>query len=82
MSMYVRNYEAPEWRSRDLIDGLKPYRAIIKRLEDRGYPKLPVSSIAGWRMRNHIPSMWLPAFIDLGLESCVITSIDDLRMRK
>lgn len=80
--MNQRSYDAPEWRARDLIDGLKPYRKIVERLVERGYPKLPISSIAGWRMNNSIPGVWMPALIDLGLESLVITSIDDLRMRK
>jgi|RhiMethySRZTD1v2_1073278.scaffolds.fasta_scaffold1615097_2 hypothetical protein len=77
--MNTRNYEPPKWRIRELIDGLKPYRRIVERLEARGYPRLPQSSIAGWRMHNSIPNVWLPAFIDLGLESRVIVSIDDFR---
>jgi hypothetical protein len=78
--MNTRTYVAPRWRCADLIDGLKPYRKIVQRLEDRGYPRLPISSIAGWRSNNSIPGVWMPAFIDLGLESCIITSIDDLRV--
>ena len=78
--MTARSYLTPQWRCRDLIDGLKPYRRIVERLEARGYPRLPISSIAGWRMTNSIPGVWMPAFVDLGLESRVIVSIEDFRV--
>lgn len=77
--MNARTYPAPSWKCAELIDGLKPYSQIIRRLEDKGYPSLPISSIAGWRMRNVIPGVWMPAIIDLAFESCLINSIDDLR---
>lgn len=79
--MNVRNYDPPKWRARYLIDGLKPYRKIVEQLQLRGYPPVPVSSIAGWRMANSIPGVWMPALIDLGLENRVIVSIEDLRER-
>jgi hypothetical protein len=76
----TRSYPAPQWRCRDLIDGLKPYRRIAERLEERGYPRLPLSSIANWRMANSIPNVWMPAFIDLALEDRIIVNIEDFRM--
>jgi hypothetical protein len=80
--MSTRKYPAPEWRAKELIDGMKPYRRIIQRLEEKGYPKLPTTTIAGWRTINRIPGVWMPAFIDLAFESGLIKCIDDLRVRK
>jgi hypothetical protein len=76
-----RNYEAPEWRFADLIDSLKPYSLMIERLVDKGYPRIPQSSIAGWRARNSIPTPWVPAFIELGIESRVIGKISDMLVK-
>ncbi len=75
------SYPAPEWRYADLIDGLKPYHNIVEMLEAKGYPRLPLSSIAGWRMRNSIPPAWVPALIGLGVDAGLIRTIEDLRIR-
>ncbi len=77
--MNVYSYTTPKWRYDELIDSLKPYRAIAEGLHAKGYPLLPLSSIAGWRLRNSIPPAWVPAMISLGLEARVIGRIEDLR---
>jgi hypothetical protein len=78
--MNLRTYPPPQWRIRDLIDGLRPYSRISKRLEERGYPRLPLSTIAAWRTQDSIPGVWMPAMLDLGLEDRIIVNIEDFRV--
>ena len=79
--MNPQTYTSPQWHYARLIDMLKPYSNIVARLEAKGYPRLPLSSVAGWRMRNSIPAPWVPAMIDLGLETRIIGNIEDLRLK-
>ena len=78
--MNKQTYVAPTWRFDVLIDAQKPYRRIAERLHAKGYPMLPLSTIAGWRKRNSMPPYWVPAMIELGLEAGVIQTIDNLRV--
>jgi hypothetical protein len=78
--MNQQSYVNPDWRFDELIDALRPYRVIAERLQSKGYPLLPLSSIAGWRMRNSIPSVWVLPMVQLGLEARIIKSVNDLRV--
>jgi hypothetical protein len=74
-------YEPPKWRFDELILGLGFESQIVEKLVRRGYPRVPASSIIGWRSRNSIPPIWLPVFIQMGLDEKLITNIEDLRVQ-
>lgn len=82
MTKHRRTYLEPEWRFDELIDFMKPYRRIVERLEERGYPTLPIASIATWRKVNRIPGIWVPAFLAMALDDGFIEKIDDMRIVK
>jgi len=73
-------YPPPQWRFDEMLFGLGSSRSIAQKLVERGYPRLPLSSIAGWRMRNSVPVFWLPALVQLALDEKIINRIDDLRV--
>jgi len=73
-------YDPPKWRFNDLLIGLGADELVAFKLERRGYPRVPVNSITGWRLRNSIPPFWLPVIIQLGLEEKIIKKIEDLRV--
>jgi len=75
------SYVPPKWRYNDLIEALGSDTDISAKIAARGYPAIPRSSIAGWKMRNSIPPVWVPVLIQLALDERLINSIDDLRKR-
>ena len=74
-------YDPPAWRFGDLLTGLGTDTMVADKLVRRGYPKVPVNSITGWRLRNSIPPFWVPIVIQMGLDEQLIKSIDDLRVQ-
>ena len=74
-------YEPPKWRFGELLTGLGSDGLIVEKLVFRGYPRVPKSSIAGWRFRDSIPSVWIPVFIQMGLDEKLINDIGDLQVR-
>ncbi len=75
------SYTPPAWRWGRLIESLGTYQSISDDLVARGYPRVPISTLAGWRLRNSLPPFWVPVFIDLALERKIIVNIEDLRER-
>jgi hypothetical protein len=73
-------YFPPLWRFNDLITGLGQEKLIVEKLVARGYPRVPVTSIVGWRLRKSIPPFWVPVFIQMGLDEQIINRIEDLRV--
>ena len=73
------HYNAPKWKFRHMIQSLGSYNEVAFLLQQKGYPRLPESTVTAWAHRNSIPSSWLPAVIALALEARVIGSIDDLK---
>jgi hypothetical protein len=74
-------YVPPVWRFDEVILGLGSATDIANRLVAKGYPRIPRSSIAGWRMRNSIPPVWVPVFIQMALDAKLINKIEDLRVQ-
>jgi len=74
------NYVPPQWRFAEMIEGLGSATAIARKIEELGYPSIPRSSIAGWRMSNSIPPFWVPLFIQMALDAKLISSIEDLKV--
>jgi hypothetical protein len=73
-------YAPPQWRFAEMLEGLGSSTDVAKKAVARGYPRIPQSSIAGWRMRNSIPPFWVPVFIQMALDEKLITKIEDLRV--
>lgn len=73
-------YPPPHWRFTDLIKGLGHEKDIVDKLVMRGYARVPTSTIEGWRRRNRIPAMWVPAFVQLGMDEKLINRVDDLKV--
>jgi hypothetical protein len=74
-------YTPPRWKFDEILFGLGTATDLSNLIVARGYPRIPRSSIAGWRMRNSIPPFWVPLFIQLALEAKLIDTIEDLRIR-
>jgi hypothetical protein len=75
------SYVKPVWRFGDLVTGLGHDAYIVEKLARRGYPRVPVNSVTGWRLRNSIPSFWVPVFLQMGIEEKLIKNIEDLRVQ-
>ena len=75
------SYVKPAWRFGELIVGLGHEKVIVEKLVARGYPRVPDNSVLGWRLRNSIPSFWVPVFLQMGLEAKLIKNIEDLRVQ-
>jgi len=73
-------YVPPRWRFDDILVGLGPDSAIVHKVTKRGYPKIPRSTIAGWRLRNSIPTFWVPLFIQMALDEKLIRRIEDMHV--
>ena len=73
------SYVKPRWRFGDLVQGLGHENVIVEKLVERGYPRVPANSVLGWRLRNSIPSFWVPIFIQMAIEEKLINNIEDLR---
>jgi len=69
----------PKWKFDEILVGLGSDTVIGRKVIERGYPQIPRSTIAGWRMRNSIPPFWVPVFIQMALDDNIIASIDDLK---
>ena len=76
------SYVKPSWRFGDLVTGLGHDTQIVEKLVKRGYPLVPVNSVTGWRLRNSIPSFWVPVFLQMGIEEKLIKDIEDLRVHQ
>jgi hypothetical protein len=74
-------YPPPRWRFGDLLTGLGHESQIASKLEQRGYPRVPLDSIVSWRLRNSIPAYWVPILIQMGLDERLIARIEDLRIK-
>ena len=76
------SYTPPEWRFSGLITMLGSPAEIVAKIEARGYPRIPRTSINGWWHRNSIPPFWVPLFIQMALDENLISKIEDLRVQQ
>jgi hypothetical protein len=74
-------YAPPRWKFDEILFGLGPDTDLADKIVARGYPRIPRSSLAGWRMRNSIPPFWVPLIIQMALEAKLIKSIESLRVK-
>ena len=75
------NYVPPRWRFDEVLHGLGSAADISNAFVARGYPRVPRSSIAGWRMRNSVPPFWVPLVIQMAFDAKLISTIEDLRVQ-
>lgn len=81
MARHPRYKDHPRWRWAGLVEGLGTAQHISDTLQQRGYPRVPLSTIWNWKMRNSIPTMWVPPMLQLGLEAGLISKLEDLRVK-
>ena len=69
----------PSWKYLELIAALGDDAAVAELIRSEGFDPPSLKTIAGWRMRNSMPSRWLPLLVELAMERKIIDHISQLR---
>jgi hypothetical protein len=75
-----RTYRLPRWDFYGVLIDLGTASEISQMLVDKGYDRVPPTTIQGWRNRNLLPAPWVPVFLALALEYGIIRRIGDLEL--
>lgn len=68
----------PQYKYRELLAAIGSDKDIAKVLAEYGYLAPPLPSIRGWRVRNSIPSKWLPILMDWASKNGLLSSPGNL----
>jgi hypothetical protein len=72
-------YRRPSWKYRELVSAFGPDDEVQELIAVAGYKPPPIKTIAGWRMRNSVPSAWAPILLEEALRRGLLDTLSQLR---
>jgi len=76
-----RSYQPPSWKYRELVSAFGDDLDVAEVIRAAGFKPPSVKTIEGWRMRDSVPSSWLPLLIDAALAKGLLDSVSQLQRK-
>ena len=65
----IRERGYPVYKFRELMESIGSDQEIVNLIKSHGYEAPSVPVIKGWRMRNSIPTKWLPLLMHKAMQN-------------